>query len=308
MPREPRQRAIAIVRRPPVLAKDDTGGGLSSIVAAMTFLAALALAAAVLLSTAAGRWQANLTGTLTVELPPAAGPRGRPDVSADAQRLAAALKVLRETPGVVSANAIAREELATMLGPWLGHGALPAGLPLPQLIDVELATGIAVGVDELAARLGEAAPGARVDDHRRWTDGLLRLAAYGELATILLILIVAAVAALAVVLTTRARLAAEREAIAIVHLMGASDGFIARVFAREALKRSLQGGFTGLGAALLGGMATLFAISDLAPGLAATAAAASTQLAVLLALPLMAAALAAIVAWWTTWRTLLRLL
>jgi hypothetical protein len=108
---------------------------LDWIVAAMAFLAALAILGAVATSDAAQHWRQALTGTVTVEIPAAAAgtAAGVPD-----DRLARVLSVLRNEPGVARAVPLPQRRMIELLSPWLGSSGLVDTLPLPQLIDVTL--------------------------------------------------------------------------------------------------------------------------------------------------------------------------
>ena len=109
------------------------------LIALIVYLAALALAGLMVLSTAASGWDRGLTGTLTVQIPPAAskngaadsnsGPKARVDKARiDKARVDKALEVLRATPGVAHAKAVSREEMLAPPAPWLGSGPFAEGL------------------------------------------------------------------------------------------------------------------------------------------------------------------------------------
>ena len=82
------------------------------LIALIVYLAALALAGLMVLSTAASGWDRGLTGTLTVQIPPAATKDGAADSNSgpkapvDKARVDKALEVLRATPGVAQAKAL----------------------------------------------------------------------------------------------------------------------------------------------------------------------------------------------------------
>ncbi|MDQ2804070.1 MAG: ABC transporter permease, partial [Pseudomonadota bacterium] len=124
------------------------------------------------------------------------------------------------------------------------------------------------------------------------------------------LLMVAAVAAAVVAIATRAGLLARREAIEIVHGLGASDGYIARRFAARATRLAAAGGMTGGLAALpvllvLARLASPFADSTASPDLLP---ALPTALWLLLpGLPLAAAAIGFLTAQGTVRRWLRRL-
>ena len=99
------------------------------IVGVMAYLAALAFAAALMLSNIASEWSQGLEGSLTVQVPVAEGDKA--DVT-DA-RILSAVRILLKTEGVESARPIPLAEIAEMLEPWLGTGAGTSELPLPQV-------------------------------------------------------------------------------------------------------------------------------------------------------------------------------
>ena len=122
---------------------------------------------------------------------------------------------------------------AELLRPWLGSGAERLALPLPAVIAVRL-TGADVELDGLARRLTEAAPGTLVESHGVWIRRLAALARSLQACAGLALLLVAAVAAAVIAVATRAGMAARREAIEIVHGLGATDSYIAARFAGRA--------------------------------------------------------------------------
>src|SRR5216684_694126 len=92
------------------LNRDGSGRFLPWLIALMVYLAGLALAGTLVLNSALQRWDRNLAGTLTVQLPPAPTDPGKGDGG-----LAAALQLLRITPGVVSAEPLSGEAVSRLL-------------------------------------------------------------------------------------------------------------------------------------------------------------------------------------------------
>jgi len=67
---------------------------------------------------------------------------------------------------------------AELLRPWLGPEMAAADLPLPRLIAVEFAPGLAPDVAAINDTLAELAPGARLTLHESWMAPLRRLARF----------------------------------------------------------------------------------------------------------------------------------
>lgn len=226
--------------------------------AVMVFLAALALAGALSLGGSIEGWRRGVSSKLTVQIADRPGQPMQP-------RIDAAIGILRGVPGVQSADALPRAAVEALLQPWLGRDALEADLPLPGLIDVTLADNAALSVDALSARLQSAVPGARIDDPKPWLDRLVQL---GRLLQSLgggIVLLVGLALAAMVIFATRAGLAARRDTIELLHLIGAEDGYIARQFQRHVARQAVQGGVAGVVLAIV----ILVAIQILAGGVGA---------------------------------------
>lgn len=212
---------------------------LPFLVAAMAFLAALSLAGWAGASALTRNWQEGAGSALTVQVPQ---PRA-PAAQGNEARLAAVLTGLRGTPGVSSARSLSEDELGDLLRPWLGTGSERVSIPLPAIVAVKLSG--RVETRPLAQRLEQIAPGTLVEDHGIWVRRLSVLAWSLQACSGLAVLLVAAVAATVIAVATRAGLAARREAIEIVHGLGATDGFIAGRFAARATLLAAVGGLIG---------------------------------------------------------------
>ncbi len=226
------------------LERDGQGRYLPWLIAFMVYLAILALAGVMALNKVTARWDKGVGQTLTVQV--ALG-----ENQTEAEALDAALGVLDETPGIAQTHRLEREQVAKLLEPWLGRFAEDMeDLPLPLMIDVQLASKIKPDLDRLKQRLDAAVPGALVDDHRLWLDRLIDLMQAVELLAGTVLILIGLACGGTVVFTTRTGLAIHREAIEVLHLIGAQDSYIARQFAGRALALGLKGGLLGLGLAL----------------------------------------------------------
>ncbi len=229
---------------------------LPFLVGAMAFLAALALAGAVGAASLAAHWRVGAGASLTVQVPRPA----QPAEGGTETRVSRVMAMLRATPGIASARALSDDELGELLRPWLGAEVERLSLAIPAVIEIH-ARQDGVDVGALAARLESAAPGAFVESHGLWLRRLATLARSLQACAGLAVLVVAAVAAVVITAATRAGLSARREAIEIVHGLGATDGYIAGQFARRATTLAATGGCIGALAALpvLLGLANLAA-------------------------------------------------
>ena len=222
---------------------------LPLLVAAMTFLAALAFAGAVATSTLAEHWQTGAEAELTIQVPTPSDPASASPAAGHPSRLEAVLAVLHAEPGIVSAHAMTADDLATLLKPWLGPTGSALVLPLPAVISVELAAGGAVP-SGLAGKLQAAAPETAMESADVWAERLSALARSLQACAAVALLLVVAVAIAVVAVATRAGLSARRDAIEIIHGLGATDSYIAGRFARRAMRLTATGGAVGAIAAL----------------------------------------------------------
>jgi cell division transport system permease protein len=227
-----------------IMPRTKTTGPLDVVIAVMAFLAALALGASLIADRAAVGWSEGLLGKITVQvLPPDQG-SARQGMQREVD---AALAVLRSTPGILNARPLSQAEQLELVKPWLGADSLVGDLPLPQLIDADIAPGTRLDIADLGRRLKAAAPHSVLDDHSRWIERLRYLArtlvwsAYGVL------FLIAVATAATVSFATRAGLEAHGEMVALLHQMGAQSGFIARAFERHYLRAALLA--AGCGAA-----------------------------------------------------------
>lgn len=288
------------------LRNDSSVRFLPGIVALMVYLASLSLAGMLAVHGMVERWDRGLTGTLTVELPPA------PEDGSDDGAVALALQILTATPGVLSAQAIGAPRMAALLAPWIGDGIDPNTLPLPRLIDLRVDPKANLDIAALDQRIAAAVPGAHLDDHRRWLDRVIRAAYAIEAVAAGVVILVGIAAMLAVIFATRTGLAVHHSVVEVLHLIGARDLYIARQFESHALRLALKGGiiglfFAGLTLALLA-LASQRAgsVSDeirLLPDLSVPA----LRLTLLLALPPLAGLIAMVTARLTVLRALARM-
>ena len=166
-------------------------------------------------------------------------------------RLQTVLALLRQTPGVVSAEPLTPAETARLLEPWLGSPLALDELPVPRLIDLRLDPNAPVDLAAMRRQLAAVVADARIDAHHAWLGGLH--AGARPIRAVLATLIVASIGLVlaSAIFAARTALTARKSAVELFHLLGADDGDIAWPFALRALRLGLLGGAIGAGAALL---------------------------------------------------------
>jgi cell division transport system permease protein len=269
------------------------------VIAIMMFLTVLAAAAGLGLGGAASSLGAGLGNRITVQVLEPNPDRREAEAARAAERL-------RGLPEVESVRRLSAEEMADLLEPWLGSGGMEGDLPIPAMIDVQLVPG--ARADALRGPVTAAAPSARIDDNAQWLAPLGRLiSALKWLALGLVALMIAATAA-TVVLAARAALDTHRGTIEVLHLMGATDVQVARLFQRRIALDALFGGAVGFGAAALALLVIGDRIGALGSDLLGSANLPATSWLALALLPALGVGLAMLVARGTILRALGRML
>ncbi len=268
------------------------------VVAILMMLTLLAAAAGVGLARSANAIGDAIAGRVTVQIV-TANPVTRAEQAAALRRAAAA------QPFVRSARSVEREELQAKLGQRFGSDRSGDGgddpvlksLPLPALVDVDFVGEDRGGhMEALRALVAREAPGARIIPHAEWLGPVARL--IRSLAWIAggMVLLMTAASAAVVIMTARAALGTHFATIEMLHLIGATDRQITRLFQRRIAIDTAYG--IALGSTVAAAILLLIGWqwSGVTAGLAATASLGPAGWALLLALPLLAIALAALTA------------
>lgn len=240
-----RDKVGAAAARHRLLPEGRVAGPMPWIIAIMMFLTVLAAAAGLALGAAVRAMGADLAGRATVQVVEAE-PQARDRL---AMRVAG---VLRRAQGVRTVAPVNPETLSDQLRPWLGQNAASGDLPIPALIDIELTPGDAgPKVDGLRRLLSRLSDKLRIEPHAAFLQPIAGLlSALGWLAGGVVALMALATGAV-VVLAARGAHDSHRVTIDVLHLMGATDVQIARLFQRRIGLDALLGAVAGFIAALI---------------------------------------------------------
>jgi cell division transport system permease protein len=235
----------------PLLPREDAReAALFFVVVALCFLASLGGLVARSAYAAANSWTDRVTGQITVRI------RG------DELDAARAVEIITATQGIVSAHALSRAEASDLLKPWLGASGVPADLPLPQLIAAEAAAGSTEVGNDVAEKLAAAGLDASVDDHVTWSEDVKRATDSAGLAALVAVALLAATAIAVIAFATHATLLARRDMVELLHLTGASDGYISSLFEQRFLMLGVQAGVVGALLALGAAAFILFVVKQ----------------------------------------------
>lgn len=231
---------------------------ISWVTALMVFFVTLTLALNFGLSTISKTWVTGLSGTLTVEIKP---PLSSTDdkISPTEQKrfddsVTQVMTMLKSNKAVSEARQLTEPEIKSLIEPWMGPDTAIDAIPLPALIDIKLAPNADAG--KLQAALKVIEPSASIDSH---TDTLDDVKALVKTASLFMLLLTGVIVALAVVTISgivRSKLLIHQSEVETLHLIGASDEYIASQFRRHTLRGTIRGALGGVAATML----TLLAI------------------------------------------------
>lgn len=242
----------------PLLPAPRYSGPIPWVIAILIALVVIAAAGGLALRNLANNAQADLSAALTVQVI-------EPNPELRLERGKDAVRVLTALDGVKAVRLVPEAELAALLEPWLGEAAASGDVPIPALIDVELARrASASDIARIEAALAAQVPGARVDAQSDWLRPV-----YGALSALQwlalgLIALVALATAAAVWLAARNAFASARDTVEIIHLLGATDRQISAEFLRTVLREAVFGALVGtaLGGAAVWLLGQQFAALD----------------------------------------------
>lgn len=239
-------------RHAPILPRGEAReGALFMVMAIICALACLSALGARAAYRAADTWTASLSGSMTVQLKTSEDPFEK------ASALQNAEEALRRVPGVIKAKGIDKERAGELLEPWFGKGPLPDDLPLPSLVEVQVDPAIAPSPQRLEKALRAAGLEPQVDDHKRWAGSVANAAGALRIGALAVLALLAAAAAATVSFAARAGLEARRDIVEALHLVGAQDRYISRLFEHRFLGLGVRAGVVGALLAIAGSLGVI---------------------------------------------------
>lgn len=235
-PARPPQRDPATT--PIVPAGSVTGRSLTLVVSIMCFFACLTAGAVYMINQSASAWLRDIASEVTVQLEP----REIPNMESALNDVVA---FLSWQPGVRNARALSVAESNALLEPWLGQLDVLSTLPVPRLVALELDRGNPPDIQALRQALSRQFKGVTLDDHRHWQQQIRTVTRSFALGGLAILLLVASATTAIIISATRSAMASNREIVEVLHLVGATDRFIAREFERHFLSLGIRAGLVG---------------------------------------------------------------
>ena len=231
-------RATSRVNRSasPLLPSEDAREAtLFFVIAALCFLASLSALVSRGAYGAAQAWTSEVEGELSVLIE-----------DADRRTASDAAEIIRATPGVAEARLLDRSEVAELIERSFWAGGVPEGLPLPDLIAIDAEPGAPSTLrGDVRRRLTEAGISATVEDHASWAGDVRRVLGSVRWAGLGMVALLVATAVAVIASSTHANLLARRDVVHVLHLSGARDRYISRLFERRFWLLGLRAGMVG---------------------------------------------------------------
>ena len=210
---------------------------LPLLIGLLQYLLAILLIVFLVFNGLVQRWDVTLNHHVTLEI-----------MQSNATPIDPLIDYIKADPAIKGVSIVSDKQLAITLQPWLGNVAdeIIDNLPLPRLVDLELKEGVSFNVNTMLLQLKQKFPDQQVDISNSWAAEILSLIkGLRILASFLLVLLVLIVV-IVVFFTVRSRLKIHFDEIELLHVTGASDQFIARLFQRQIRGSAVKGALLGL--------------------------------------------------------------
>jgi len=222
---------------------------ISWITGLMVFFVTLTLATNIGLSSVTKSWVSGLSGTLTIEVrPPISSSESDTVIARDKQKFKNTIKqimtMLRNRSDISEARLLADNEIRKLIEPWMGSNIALETIPLPSLIDVKLND--KSNISELELELKKIEPSASVDNHTETKEDIKTLVKTANSFVSLLTSVIIALAIISIAGIVRSKLMIHKSEVETLHLIGASDEYIAKQFRHHTLRNTIKGSVAGL--------------------------------------------------------------
>lgn len=205
---------------------------LPLIIGIMVYLGSLCLVFTLFITQVTRSWEMQFATHLTLEIPTT------PHVSG-ASLQAQVLALLKKTPGIRQASAVPPKDMEKLLRSLLGEETPVDPQSFPILIDVSLQEGALVNTTLLSQNLKSISPQIHLIDDREWQHQIARLINTIVWIASLLTALILCATLITTTFATRTSLLIHRQIIEVLHLIGATNSYIAGQFQRHTLQQGL---------------------------------------------------------------------
>lgn len=287
------------------LKEDNANFFLEISTAASVFLFSIILAAFFMTSTMIATWNKNIIDGLTVQIMPA-----NETLTADEELLRTnkVISFFDQIDGVEKVKKISDSQIKHLMSPWLGEGVDIDSLPIPKLLDVRLKNGKNFDYEQVSTSLKEVAPYASMDNHGIWLQKLIKSASALRILSVFVLTLVAVVLALSLFYAVQTSLKIHQNIIEILHIMGATDNYVAKQYASRGFWVGLSSGIIGTILSIIALLIMSHLSSGLETGLIGSAKLGIAHWGVLISLPFVTAFLSMLMSFLSVKHTLRKMM
>ena len=212
---------------------------LTVVVAVSVFLFAITLSGVLGINTMFKNSRKQVVTNFTVQVIPL------PNYEDSKQDLLKVVSFLERYPDITQVSVLSDTEIRALLEPWLGNNVDVELLPIPKLLDVKITPNKDFDYKELTIRLSEVSPQASINDHNLWLSRLLKFINSLKMLALTVLILVATASITAIIYAAQTSLNIHKEIIKILHIMGATDKYIAINYVKQITQSSIIAGIIG---------------------------------------------------------------
>lgn len=286
------------------LNKDADSKFMITLIALMSFLAILAFTGSFALGSMTARWSSGLENKVTIEIPVETKDGNLLSQETVKQETLRVYKALQDDPLIKTIRILGDEDIGKLIEPWIGDNMTLGEIPLPGLLAVEIKNSDTKSMESLEKNMKAASQHAILENHHEWLHDLMRFATILKVLALGIAALIAGTTIIAVAGGIRTRMAIHSHEVELLHLIGATDTYIARQFQNHAMILALQGGLIGTGAGLVSVLAIVLFSGNSGTSLIPSLQIGIGSFLILACVPFATLAIAGITARFTVLRTL----
>lgn len=224
------------------------------------FLFTITLAGFFMINSLVSNWDKGIVNGFTVQVMPNEKVSDADELNLRVNKV---VNFFENSQGVEKVKIITDIHVAKLMAPWLGSNIDITSLPMPKLVDVRVSKDFKTDFDVIAKELYKIAPYTSVNAHQVWLNKLIAFAQSVKLLALCILLLVLSISAFSIFYATKTSLGIHRNIIEILHIMGATDDYIAKQYARRGFFIGLLSGVVGVVLSSI----SLWSIAEVASGL-----------------------------------------
>lgn len=289
------------------LNKDADSKFMVTLIALMSFLAILAFTGSFALGTMTARWSSGLENKVTIEIPVETKDGHLLSQETVKQETLEIYKGLKDHPQISHIHILDESEIGQLIEPWIGDNLTLGEIPLPGLIALEVKNSDAQSLTSLEADIKKYSKHGILENHHEWLRDLMRFAMILKILALSIATLIAVTTVIAVAGGIRTRMAIHNHEIELLHLIGASDTYIASQFQNHAMILALRGSLIGTGAGMLAALGIITLSGHSGTSLIPTIQIGFGSFLILACVPFITLAIAGITARFTVLRSLINM-